>query len=163
MAAQVVSQEEWFNWSLTQLAREFNIARETVQSRLRAANVNANGERRGFPVYSVAQAAKAILMPHMANGHVQNDPDKMSPKERADWYKSENDRIKFERESGTAIYINDSREQMAVIAKTGLQVLETLPDILERDYGLDADIISGIEQKIDVLRNQWASLLEQVA
>ncbi|WP_367154666.1 DUF1441 family protein [Methylomonas sp. HYX-M1] len=161
MAAEVVSQNDWFNWSLNQLAREFGIARETVQSRLRSANINPNGERRGFPVYSVAQAAKAILVPQTSLGVTLNDPDKMSPQDRAYWFKAEIDRVKLEREIGAAVYVNESREQMAVIAKTGLQVLETLPDILERDFGLDADVIAGVEARVDVLREQWANLLEE--
>lgn len=162
MAAEVVSQSDWFSWSLNQLAREFGIARETVQARLRSSDVKPSGERRGFPVYRVSVAAKAILSPPASIGVVTNDPDRMSPKERADWYKSENDRIKFERESGIAVDSNAAREQMAVIAKTGLQVLETLPDILERDYSLDAKIVSGVESKIDSLREQWANLLEEL-
>lgn len=121
---------------------------------------NPTGERRGFPVYSVGQAAKAILAPVISQGGAANDPDRMSPKERSDWFRSENDRIKFERESGIAIYADESREQMAVIAKSGLQVLETLPDILERDYNIETEIIISIEQKIDVLREQWAELIE---
>ena len=160
MAGEVVSQEDWFNWSLNQFAREFGIARETVQSRLRAAGVNPSGERRGFPVYSVSAAARAILMPDTsANG--MNDPAKMSPKERADWYRSENERLKFERESGLAVGSADSREQMATIAKMGLQVLETLPDILERDHYLDHKIISSIEERIDALREQWAQAVAE--
>lgn len=54
----------------------------------------------------------------------------------------------------------DAREQMAYIAKTGLQVLETLPDILERDFALDTGIVTSVEEKINVLRDQWADLLE---
>jgi len=162
MATEVASINDWFSWSLNQLSREFGIARETVQRRLRDANVNPSGERRGHPVYSVGQAAKAILLPQLSDGAVHNDPDRMSPKERADWFKSENDRVKFERESGVSVYANESREQMALIAKSGLQVLETLPDILERDYRLDPEIIESIESKIDALREQWADLLEEL-
>lgn len=163
MVGEVVSQDDFFCWSLTQLSREFGIARETVTRRLNDAGVMSAGVRRGHPVFRVGQAATAILMPQARPGEAINDPDKMSPKERADWFKSENDRLKFERESGQAIDVNHSREQMAVIAKTGLQVLETLPDILERDFALDADIIIDIQAKIDGLREQWANLVEEYA
>lgn len=162
MATEVASINDWFCWSLNQLSREFGIARETVQRRLRDANIAPAGERRGHPVYGVGQAAKAILMPQISEGAATNDPDRMTPKERADWYKSENDRIKYERESGNAIYKNDAREQMAFIAKTGLQVLENLPDILERDYRLQPEIIESVESRIDALREQWAELLEEL-
>ena len=161
MAAEVVSQSDWFSWSLNQLAREFGIARETVQSRLRAYDIKPAGERRGFPVYRVSEAAKAILIQPQSIGVATNDPDRMSPKERADWYKSEKDRLIVEREKSLSIGVNDSREQMAIIAKTGLQVLETLPDILERDFSLDAKIIVSVETKIDALREQWANLIDE--
>lgn len=156
MAAEVVNQNDYFRWSLNQFAREFGIARETVQSRLRAANVSPSGEKRGFPVYSVSDAARAILMPESASTPGLNDPAQMTTKERLDWYNSEISRIKFERESGESIRSDESREQMALIAKMGLQVLETLPDILERDYHLDAEIIASIEERIDALRVQWS-------
>lgn len=162
MAGEVISQDDFFCWSLTQLAREFGIARETVTRRLNDAGVPSSGVRRGHPVFRVGQAASAILLPQIRPGEALNDPDKMSPKERADWYKSEKDRLIVEREKGVSVDVNDSRQQMAVIAKTGLQVLETLPDILERDFGLQADIISGVEARIDVLREQWANLIDEV-
>lgn len=111
MAAEVVQQIDWFSWSLNQLAREFGIARETVQRRLQDAGIKPAGERRGFPVYRVGESAKAILNPPGTAGSMTNDPDRMSPKERADWYKSENDRIKFERESGLAVDTQQAREQ----------------------------------------------------
>lgn len=50
-----------------------------------------------------------------------------------------------------------------MIAKTGLQVLETLPDILERDFNLDSKVINNVEEKIDALREQWANLIEELA
>lgn len=159
MVAEVVPQEDWFSWSLNQLSREFGIARETVGRRLSDANIKPAGERRGHPVYRVKDAATAILMPQQQSA-VGNDPDNMSPKERADWYKSENDRLKFEKESGVLTYANDAREQMAEVAKMGLQVLDTFTDILERDFQIEPEIIAGVEIKIDELRNNWADALE---
>ncbi len=159
MSAVVVSQKDWFSWSLNQLSREFCIARETVQRRLREADVKPSGERRGYPVYPVGQAAKAILMPDSQSRGV-NDPDSMTPKERADWFKSENDRIKFERESGISVVATEARTEMAKIAQTGLQVIETLPDVLERDFNLEPELIDDIERRIDALREQWAGMLE---
>ena len=160
MAAEVISQNDWFNWSLNQLSREFGVARETVQRRLRDANVSPAGERRGFPVFKVSESARAILLHGLSEGSSQNDPNKMTPKERSDWYKSENERLKYEQTEKYLTAVHESREQMAVIAKTGLQVLETLPDILERDFHLDTEIIVGVEARIDGLRDQWADLLE---
>jgi len=161
VVGEVVFQDDFFCWSLTQLAREFGIARETVTRRLNDAGVVSAGIRRGHPVFRVGQAANAILLPQAKPGEALNDPDKMAPKERADWFKSEKDRLIVEREKGLSVDVNDSRRQMAMIAQTGLDVLDTLPDILERDFALDAKIIASIEAKIDALREQWANLLEE--
>lgn len=162
MSAEIISQSAFFNWSINQFSREFNIARETVQRRLRAAGVNPSGQRRGHPVYGVYDSAKAILITDSSSAGL-NDPDEMSPKERSDWFKSENDRLKFERESGISVDADECRVQMAEIAKMGLQVLEALPDILERDYHLDPEIITSVESRIDSLREQWANRLADVA
>lgn len=150
---------DWYKWSIKQLSQEFNIARDTVVRRLRAGNVDPSGQRRGHPVYSVSDAARAILMPDSFTS-IMTDPDRMSPKERADWYKSENDRLKFEKENGLVVYADDCRVQMAEIAAMGLAVLETLPDILERDFNFDPEVIVSVEQCVDSLREQWANLME---
>jgi hypothetical protein len=159
MAGEVVSQSEWFSWSLNQFSREFGIARETVQSRLRAADVKPSGEKRGFPIYSVSAAAKAILL-HDTSTPGLNDPEKMTPKEQRDWFAGQIDKRKLAQLDGELVNKNESREQMALIAKIGLQVLETLPDILERDFHLDAEIIAAVEARIDTIREQWAQAME---
>ena len=159
MVAEVASLDSFFNWSLTQLSKEFGIARETVGRRLRDANIQPSGTRRNHPVYRVSDAANAILLPNLQTGEF-NDPKSMVPKERSDWFKSENERLKFERDSGLSIDTNDSLVQMGEIAKRGLHVLETLPDILERDFNFPADVIENVESRIDVLRNEWAEAVE---
>jgi len=156
----LVSQDEYFSWSLNQLAREFGIARETVGSRLRNAHVNPSGERRGHPVYRVGDAAAAILTPPTSEGVKLNDPDLMIPKERSDWYRSENDRVKFEKETGLTASVEDCRMQIAEAVKMGLQVIETLPDILERDFSLPPEVIASVELRLDSLREAWAVALE---
>jgi len=160
MSAVVVTQDEYFSWSLNQLSREFGIARETVGSRLRNAHINPSGERRGHPVYRVGDAAAAILTPPKSDGSRVNDPEIMPPKERSDWYRSENDRVKFEKETGVTASVEDCRMEMAEIVKMGLQVIETLPDILERDFQLPSDVISSVELRLDALRETWAIALE---
>jgi len=158
--AKVIYQDEWFSWSLSQIAREFGLARDTVGRRLNDAGVISSGKKRGHPVYRVSEAAEAILRPKRFIGDSISDPKDMTPKERSDWFKSENDRLKYERDSGLSVGSDDARTQMAEVAKMGLQVLETLPDILERDFNLDAKIIAEVESKIDSLRDQWAEYLE---
>ena len=75
MIAEVVSQNDWFSWSLNQLSREFGIARETVGKRLSDADVKPSGLRRGHPVYRVGDAASAILVPRRQSFSGVVDPE----------------------------------------------------------------------------------------
>jgi len=161
MMGEVISQDMFLNWSLNQLANEFGIARETVTRRIRDAGIVSSGMRRGHPVYRVGQVAQAILSPSNKSEPGANDPDMMTPKERSDWFRAENDRLKFEKELGLLVGSDAVMVEMAEIAKMGLSVLETLPDILERDFMLEPKVISGIEERVDALREQWADKLEK--
>jgi hypothetical protein len=144
------------NWSLTQLANEFGHSRETIQKRLNAANVKPTGTKRGYAVYGIGNAARAILLGGAAG---ETDPEKMTPSDRLMYYKGTNERRKSEIDEGNLIEVEDARTQMAYIAKSGIQVLETLPDILERDFMLDFEVIEKIEALINNLRDQWAEHL----
>ena len=161
MSAEVASIDSFLNWSLNQFSKEFGIARETVGRRLREAGVKPSGQRHNHPVYRVGECAVAILVPQLSDGAFLNDPAKMAPKERSDWFKSENERLKFERDDGLSIDTNESLIEMGEIAKRGLHVLETLPDILERDFNFPPDVIENVEDRIDVLRNEWADAVEK--
>jgi len=61
-----------------------------------------------------------------------------------------------DRNDNLLVDVEESSYQMGLIAKSGLRILETLADSLERDYKLDPEIIEGIEIKIDLYRNEWA-------
>lgn len=147
MVSNVIRQGDYFNWSLNYLSREFGLARETVSKRLMDAGVQPSGERRGYPVYSVKEAAMAILMPQSSGGSASmTDPEKMGPSDRRHHYAAENDRIKFEREMGQLVSIDDAREQMAEIVKVTDTFLEMLPDKFEAMF---PDAPNGFHAELD--------------
>ncbi|NPN98952.1 DUF1441 family protein, partial [Escherichia coli] len=76
--------------------------------------------------------------------------------ERKAWYQSERERLKFEQETAQLIPASDVRREFAIWAKAVVQVLETLPDILERDCGLQPAAVSRVQSIIDDLRDQIA-------
>ncbi|WP_261290063.1 DUF1441 family protein, partial [Escherichia coli] len=80
----------------------------------------------------------------------------MDPHERKAWYQSERERLKFEQETAQLIPASDVRREFAIWAKAVVQVLETLPDILERDCGLQPAAVSRVQSIIDDLRDQIA-------
>ena len=160
MSAEVLSQDDYFNWSLNQLSRAFGIARETVAKRLSDANIQPSGERRGHPVYSVKSAAFAILVPQQLGAGSFDNPDVMAPSDRRHWYASERDRMALEKEQGLLVSADDCRQQMVEIIQLGLPIFESLADELERDFGLPPEVITGVEERVDALRHKWADALE---
>ncbi|ENA7307278.1 DUF1441 family protein, partial [Escherichia coli] len=60
----------------------------------------------------------------------------MEPKERKDWYQSENERIKLEKEQRKLIPVDEVVIVYSSMRKAVVQVLETIPDVLERDCAL---------------------------
>ncbi|GAL10819.1 phage protein [Vibrio astriarenae] len=83
----------------------------------------------------------------------------MPPKDRKDWFQSENERLKFEEAEGQLCATHDVARQMSIMAKAMIQVLDTLPDILERDCGLQPREVSKVQSTIDDLRDQLAARL----
>ena len=147
--------------SLTTLAREFGISRDTVGRRLRNAGVRSTGERAGYPVFSLGPASTALVWadrPALAEGG--NDPDSMSPTDRKAWYQSETSRLAVEKEEGTSVSADACRVELGTAVKIMIQMLETLPDILERDCGMGAEELAVLESSIRRVR---ADLAERLA
>ena len=146
--------------SLSGLSREFGIARETVGRRLAAAGVQSDGKRATWPVYRLGAAARALVlaeMPALADGG--NDPDRMSPTDRHAWFKSETSRLAVEQSQGLLVPAEEVRAEMAGIIKGTVQMLDTLPDILERDCSLGPVELGHVEKMIRQVRNEWAEKL----
>ncbi|EIQ0035148.1 DUF1441 family protein [Escherichia coli] len=76
----------------------------------------------------------------------------MEPKERKDWYQSENERIKLEKEQRKLIPVDEVVIVYSSMRKAVVQVLETIPDVLERDCALTPQAVGVVQQAIDDLR-----------
>ena len=146
--------------SLSALSREFGFHRDTIKKRLAQAGVRPDGERNGNPVYRLRDAAPVVLDTYSTAGRVE-DPDLLTPTDRKAWYQSEKDRVALEKEQGVLVPREEVREQLAIVIKIAAQMLETLPDILERDCRLPPDMVDMVERRIDQARADWAEALEQ--
>ncbi len=106
----------------------------------------------GNPVYALQHVGPALFsVKHEAADSV-HDPSRMEPKERKDWYQSENERIKLEKEQRKLIPVDEVVIVYSSMRKAVVRVLETIPDVLERDCALTPQAVGVVQQAIDDLR-----------
>lgn len=162
MTADVARIDEKYLYSLTQLSAVFGIARETVSKRLQRASVTPADERRGHAVYHIASASRAIIEgdnPELGFDQVR-DPDKLPPKDRLDWYKSQNEKLKYEKEEKLAIGTAEHEHVLSDVLKIQLRAMDTLEDMLERE-GVGLAVLEKVARAVDKARHDLADKLEQ--
>lgn len=155
-SAEIGTLEDAFAWSISRLARAFDKHRDTVRKRITEAGIAPAGKRHGTPVYRIKDVAAAIVGPDlgMAAPGADNDPDQMTPVERRAWFQSENERIKLEQELGHLIPDHEMAREMSRFAKNIAAALESLPDVLERDAGLEGEALDVVQRITDEFREQ---------
>jgi phage terminase Nu1 subunit (DNA packaging protein) len=89
---------------------------------------------------------------HTLNKEVETDPDKMSPKERLDWYKGTREKTRHMEEAGQLIQAADYERALSSALKSVAVTLESLPDVLERDAGIDGAAVEAAQGVIDRMR-----------
>ncbi|HAS6087746.1 DUF1441 family protein [Vibrio vulnificus] len=145
-----------FDWSISKMAEAFGMSRNTVSKRLREQSVQPAGQERGSLVYALKDAAPALFQSDPTTSGALLDPNKMPPEMRKAWFQSENERIKFEKSLGLLSETSDVARNYALLAKSVIQVMETMPDVLERDCGLTPSQVAKVQASIDDLRDQIA-------
>ena len=138
-------------WSQSRIADELGIDRRTVKKYL--GDTAPDGKIRG----SNAWHLRTFIVPLYAAVTTKtpvdtSDPDEMAPKDRKDWYQSENERIKLEKEQSLLIPADEVAKEYAALAKPIVQALDSLPDVLERDLNLDGKTVNAIQGVIDSQR-----------
>ncbi|EGS1684606.1 DUF1441 family protein [Enterobacter cloacae] len=135
--------------NVTQLAELVGMNRNMVARRLREIEMDGgNGEN--LKQYELGKALRVLILPSM------QENGEMSPQDRKAWYQSENERLKFEKEERDLIPAEEVAREYAHMAKAMVQVLETLPDILERDCALTPAAVTRVQGIIDDLRDEMA-------
>lgn len=138
--------------NINQIASITGLHRQTVSARLRNVSL-APGSNPKLKLFTIP----AILTELIATGDaVQIDVDKMLPPDRKAWFQSERERLKFQQETSELIHSDEVSREISSMAKAVVQVLETLPDILERDCALNPSAVARVQTIIDDLRDQLA-------
>lgn len=136
--------------NINQLAAITDVHRQTVAARLK--NVSpAPGSNSKLKLYFVTEILTELMVPT-----VSTDLDDMQPSDRLAHWKAENERIKFEQDTGQLIPADEVAREFSLMAKAVVMILETLPDILERDCALTPAAVSRVQSVIDDLRDQMA-------
>lgn len=144
--------------NINQLSAITDLHRQTVASRL--SNVEpAPGSNARLKLYSVLDILKELLSRTTASELV--NVDNMLPPDRKAWFQSERERLKFQQETNELIPAAEVSREFSSMAKAVVQVLETLPDILERDCAMTPSAVVRVQKVIDDLRDQIALKVEQ--
>lgn len=141
--------------NINQIAELVGMHRQTVSQRV-AGLTPAIGSNSKLKLYALSDLIKIGLAEKMTA-----DVDSLSPVERRAFWQAENERLKYERDTGELIPAYEVAQEMSAQAKAVVQSLETLPDILERDCGLSPGALVRVQQVIDDLRDQMAQQIQQ--
>lgn len=155
--SRVTSLSQGLHVSVSTLAAEFGVTRETAARRIADAGVKASGKRGGYPVYRLKDVYSVVLGQAGEDGAV--DPDKLDPFKRQAHYKAEHLKLQLETEQRELIPQIEVEQEQARILRVVAMFLDTLPDVLERDCGLAASMIIAVEKRIDQVREEMHKAL----
>lgn len=143
--------------SISTLAAEFGVTRETAARRIADAGIEPSGKRGGYPVYRLKDAWSAVLGQVSDDGSA--DPDKLDPFKRQAHYKAEHLKLQLEAEQRELLPRIEVEQEQARILRVIALFLDTLPDVLERDCGLAAAMIIAVEKRLDQVREEMHKAL----
>ncbi|WP_312284512.1 DUF1441 family protein [Yokenella regensburgei] len=140
--------------NINQLAAITDVHRQTVAARLK--NIEpAAGSNSKLKLYLITDILTELMIPT-----VSANLEDMQPSDRLAHWKAENERLKFEQDTGQLIPADEVAREFSLMAKAVVMVLETLPDILERDCALPPAAVSRVQTVIDDLRDQMAQKVQ---
>ena len=148
--------EDSYAWNITKIAEAFGLSRDTVRKRLKAAGVQPVSVDRNAPIYRLSEAAPALFGAASTGGDFGGfkSPDVMPPKDRKDWFDSENARLRYERELRTLVPEDEVAREMSFLIKSVLNPIDGIIDTLERKADLTPKQATIIQREIDAVREQ---------
>lgn len=146
--------------SISGLARIFGRDRRTVTKAIQEHGIEPAGRSGAHATYQIGQVAAALFAP--ATGAAN---DEMTPKERLDHWRAENERIKHLRETGVLLHVEDVRLEVVVtLLKPVVTMLDSLPDRVDRRCQLSPEQHAAMCQEIDRERERlYQELLRRTA
>ncbi|MCF1458011.1 MAG: DUF1441 family protein [Shewanella sp.] len=150
-------------WNITRIAEAFNLSRDTVRKRLREAGVRPSGKRGGTPIYALVDVGPALFATETRTDipDIQN-PDKMPPKARKEWFESENARVKLMKDTRELIPESEHRLDLYQAFSAMVSFFENLPDKMERTGLFTPEQLELLEAQGDAYRGQLYLLVKEV-
>ncbi len=143
-------------WNITRIAEAFRLSRDTVRKRLREAGVQPATTQRNSPLYELAEVGPALFASTIGSGECGGyaSPDQMSPKERKDWFDSENSRLKYEKEKKQLVPDDEVAREMSALIKAVINPIDGMTDTLERKADLTPKQAEIVQREMDAIREQ---------
>ena len=141
-------------WNITKIAQAFGVTRSTVRKRLITASVTPVKKSKGIPLYALDEVGPAFFVASTNMAVTAYKPDELPPKERKEFYQSENERLKFEKSTGQLIPVGEVRDEQIRILKTVVAFFDGLPDKMERKRLFSGDQLNALELVSDETRDQ---------
>lgn len=134
-------------FSINTLADLTGLHRQTVTKRL--ANIAPSGMRSGHPVYHLSVAGPALW-----TGEVQALPNKpqMSPADKKHLVQAQREALKLKTETGKLLDVEAVRRERAKTTLQVINMLNALPDIIDRAARLSPDQSKAVVAAIDEQR-----------
>ncbi len=139
--------------SISKISDLTGIARQTIAQRI--TGIRPRSIRSGHPVYFLRDVGAALFAKETVaiSSNPDQDPAKLPPVDRDRWYSSEIKRLDFEEQMGALVRVEDMAQAIGVTFKKLALMLDTLPDVLERDVGMTPQQISAMCRIIDTQRS----------
>lgn len=133
-----------------ELAEWFGVSVPTVDAWIRRGCPHLQRGNRGLSwVFDIKAVAEWY---YGASESPDDDPEKMAPKDRLDWYRGARERTKHLEECGELMRAADFETALASAIKTIAVTLESLPDVMERDAGIDGAAVERCQIVVDRMR-----------
>lgn len=150
-------------WTATKFSDVLKIDRRVCQQALETAPYKMIGKRQVWHVREGSEAIHRRAWGMDQAGDTVN-PAKMPPKDRLDHFKAERERIKLAQEVRALLPAAEVEAGIGEAFKALAQVLDILPDTLERDLALAPEAVMLMQRHLDTARDSlYEAILKMTA
>ncbi|HEY2455549.1 MAG TPA: DUF1441 family protein [Scandinavium sp.] len=139
-------------FSITELAEILGRDRKTIAAIARPLESTPDSSKTRKN-YTVRTLLRALDNPQ------DLDVTQMTPAERRAHWQAENERVRYEKAIRFLIPADECAREYRILTKGMIIMLETLPDLLERDCALTPQATSYVQSVIDKFRDHLATEL----